>query len=114
MVLRHWIDRQPADQGVWLSALKHPHIARALGFIHRAPEEDWTIEKLADEVNMSRSAFAARFTDLIGEPPIAYFTRCRMQLAMKCLSDQSLSLDTIAQMAGSQSSYPFANTFKRL
>ncbi len=114
MVLRHWIDTQPADQGGWLSALKHPHIARALGFIHRAPEEDWTIEKLADEVNMSRSAFAARFTDLIGEPPIAYLTRWRMQLAMKWLTDESLSLDTIAQMAGYKSAYAFSKTFKRL
>jgi AraC family transcriptional regulator, alkane utilization regulator len=114
MVLRHWINTQPASQGGWLSALHDPQIARALGYIHRPPEEDWTIEKLADEINMSRSAFAARFTDLVGEPPISYLTRWRMQLAMKWLTDESLGLDAIAQMSGYQSAYAFSKTFKRL
>jgi AraC-like DNA-binding protein len=113
MVLRHWIAHHPDRQGGWLNALHDPQIALALGAIHRSPGTAWTVEKLASQCNMSRSAFAARFHELVGEPPLKYLTRWRMQLAMNRLNDNQLSLDTIARQIGYESTYAFGKAFKR-
>jgi hypothetical protein len=68
----------------WLRALVDPQIGRALSLIHERPEDDWTVESLASKVGMSRSAFAARFAQLVEEPPLTYLTRWRMQKASRC------------------------------
>jgi AraC-like DNA-binding protein len=55
--------------------------------MHQRPEEPWTVARLADEVGLSRSAFAARFAELVGEPPLGYLTRLRMQRASVLLRE---------------------------
>src|SRR6266851_4556510 len=70
--LRAWLKDQPAGSAGWLGALKDPSIGTALRLIHTAPERQWTVPALAAEVGMSRSPFAARFTALVGEPPMSY------------------------------------------
>jgi AraC-like DNA-binding protein len=114
MVVRYWIDHHAASEKGWLSALRDPQIASALGDIHRQPEHTWTVEKLAAGAHLSRSAFAARFTALVGEPPLAYLTRWRMQLAMAWLLDDTETLEAIARKVGYSSAYAFSKTFKRL
>jgi transcriptional regulator GlxA family with amidase domain len=69
----------------WLRALIDPQIGRALSVIHEKPEDDWTVESLAPKVGMSRSAFAARFAQLVEEQPPTYLTRWRMQKASRLL-----------------------------
>ena len=83
--IRSWIETDPAAQTGWLGALQDPQIGRAISLIHRDPARDWSVAALADELAMSRSAFAARFTELVDEPAMQYVTRWRMQVAVNSL-----------------------------
>ena len=80
--IRSWIATDPAARTGWLGALQDPQIGRAIALIHRDPARDWTLASLAGEVAMSRSAFAARFTELVGEPAMGYVARWRMHVAV--------------------------------
>ena len=84
--IRAWIETDAGARTGWLGALQRPAIGRALALIHRDPARDWTVAALADELAMSRSAFAARFTELVGEPAMQYVTRWRMQVALDALA----------------------------
>ena len=79
--IRSWMAKDPAAQTGWLGALQDRQIGRALALVHRDPSHPWTVESLASEVAMSRSAFAARFTSLVGEPAMHYVARWRMNVA---------------------------------
>ena len=70
--------------GGFLGALRDPSTAAALGAMHHRAEAPWTVASLAKEVGLSRSVFAARFTQLVGEPPLGYLTRLRMQKRRHC------------------------------
>ena len=70
--------QDPVAQTGWLGALRDRQIGRALTLIHRDPARPWSDACLAREVAMSRSAFAARFAELVGEPPMHYVARWRM------------------------------------
>ncbi len=80
--IRTWIETDPAAQTGWLGALADPQIGSAISLIHRDPAREWTLATLADELAMSRSAFAARFSELVGEPAMHYVTRWRMNVAL--------------------------------
>jgi AraC-like DNA-binding protein len=94
-------------------ALRDPQIGTAVHLIHTQPEEAWTVERLAAEVGYSRSAFAARFRELVGESPMAYVTRTRLALAATLLQRTSLSIAEVARRAGYSSQASFARAFKR-
>ena len=111
--MRVWMASQPAGQGGWLSALRDPHIGAALGLIHRAPERPWSVTALARAVAMSRSPFAARFTALVGEPPLAYITRWRMHLAARHFRSDRLSVSDVADRVGYTSAAALSKAFKR-
>ena len=85
--IRAWIEQEPAAQGGWLGALKDRQIGRALALVHRDPARDWALGSLAAEVGLSRSAFAARFTQLVGLPPMQYLGRWRMHVALARLQE---------------------------
>jgi AraC-like DNA-binding protein len=112
--IRSWIDTDPVAHTGWLGALRDPQIGRALAIIQRDPARVWTVAALADEVSMSRSAFAARFTDLVGEPPMQYVTRWRMQLAHTALRDEGATVAELAHRLGYRSEAAFARAFKRV
>ena len=100
--VRAWIQTDPAARTGWLGALQDRQIGRAITLIHRDPGRSWTLASLADEVAMSRSAFAARFNELVGEPPMAYVARWRMYLALDALrssTPRSASLRTSSATA---------------
>ncbi len=112
--IRAWLDAAPeADRG-WLRALRDGQIGRALAVIHRQPERDWSVAALAEQVGMSRSAFSARFTDLVGTAPMTYLTDWRMQVARSRLLDSTAPLATIAGDLGYQSDAAFHRAFKRV
>ena len=73
-----------------------------------------TVAALADQVPMSRSAFAARFTQLVGEPAMSYVTRWRMHLAAAALRDEGATVAALADRFGYQSEAAFARAFKRV
>ncbi|GLV60337.1 hypothetical protein KDH_71570 [Dictyobacter sp. S3.2.2.5] len=111
-VIRIWIDQQePASSG-WLAALGNPPIAAALGLLHQYPARAWTVEDLASEVALSRSAFSARFTQLVGEPPMRYLTRWRMHTATRMLKS-GITMETIASQLGYASEVAFRKAFRR-
>jgi AraC-like DNA-binding protein len=112
--LRAWIERDPAARQGWLGALRDRHVGRALALIHREPARDWTVDALADELAMSRSAFAARFTALVGEPAMQYVTRWRMHLALDELTGGDVTVAELADRLGYRSEAAFARAFKRV
>jgi AraC-like DNA-binding protein len=112
--IRTWIDTDPAAQTGWLGALQDKQIGRALALIHRQPEADWTVSSLAAEVAMSRSAFAARFTELVGQSPMRYLAQWRMQMAYTRLREEVVPLIELADRLGYQSEAAFSRAFKRV
>jgi AraC-like DNA-binding protein len=112
--IRSWIENDPAAQRGWLGALRDPQIGPAITLIHREPERDWTVAALAREVAMSRSAFAARFRELVGEPVMQYVTRWRMQVAHDALRADGASAAEVAARFGYRSEAAFSRAFKRV
>jgi len=111
--IRTWLKDQPQGSAGWLGALRDPAIGAALGLIHKAPERQWTVPKLAAQVGMSRSPFAARFSELVGQSPMFYLKAWRMELAARLLRDRTLSLSNIAERVGYESDAAFSRVFKR-
>lgn len=112
--IRTWIATDPAAHNGWLGALQDRQIGRAITLIHRKPSKAWTIASLASEVAMSRSTFAARFTELVGEPVMKYVTRWRMYVAMDVLKEQNISVAQVANQLGYRSEAAFSRAFKRV
>ena len=112
--IRSWIENDPAAQTGWLGALHDRQIGRAISMIHRDPAWAWTVASLAGEVAMSRSAFAARFTDLVGEPAMQYVTNWRMHVALNALQSEGATVAELAARLGYRSEAAFARAFKRV
>lgn len=110
--IRTWIAAQPQAPG-WLGALRDPQISHVLALMHAHPERLWQLESLAAEAAMSRSAFAERFRRLVGEPPLAYLTRWRMQTAHSLLRQSTVPLSEVATACGYGSEAAFHRAFRR-
>lgn len=103
---------QAADQGR-APALADPHIAEAVALIHSQPERAWRVAELAAQVGLSRSEFAARFRQLIGESPLRYVTRIRLAHAAALLRTSGAPLAQIAVRTGYATAFSFSKAFKR-
>jgi AraC-like DNA-binding protein len=112
-IVRGHLASLPVNGSGWLGALADAQIGAALGYIHQSPEQDWTVQSLASKVAMSRSAFASRFMRLVGEPPLSYVTRWRMQKAASMLRDGKQTLAEVAAGVGYDSEAAFSKAFKR-
>jgi AraC-like DNA-binding protein len=112
--IRAWMESDPAAQRGWLGALQDPQIGPAISSIHRDPARNWTVASLAQELAMSRSAFAARFTELVGEPVMSYVARWRMQVAVAALKDEGATVGQLADRLGYRSEAAFSRAFKRV
>lgn len=97
----------------WLAALRDHEVGQALALLHAQPHEPWTVASLAHRVALSRSAFAAKFVQLVGEPPLRYLTRLRLNAASGRLRSGNAKLSAIAPAVGYQSVAAFAKAFKR-
>lgn len=111
-ILRAYLARVPDDSAGFLGALRDPSTAAALGAMHHRSEAPWTVASLAEEVGLSRSAFAARFTQLVGEPPLSYLTRLRMQKASSLLREGA-TLAKASQLTGYASEASFSHAFRQ-
>lgn len=100
-------------RGGLLAGLADPKIAQALGLMHEGVARAWTVGELARAVAMSRSVFAARFADVVGEAPMAYLADWRMTLAKQALIAGAASMADIAEGAGYQSVSAFSTAFRR-
>ena len=111
--VRAWLTSMPPGQAGWLGALRDPQIGAALGLLHRQPSADWSLEGLAKKVGMSRSPFAARFTKLVGEPPLTYLAKWRLHLAADRLARGQESVKEVAARSGYESEAAFSKAFKK-
>ena len=111
--VRTWLRQQPPRAAGWLGALRDPSIGAALGLIHQAPEKRWTVPALSAAVGLSRSPFAAKFTALVGQPPMVYLKQWRLQLAATLLRQQTVALSSVAERVGFESTPAFSRAFTR-
>jgi AraC-like DNA-binding protein len=111
--LRAYVGSINSREVKWLGAVADVQIGRALRALHEKSGHPWTIESLAAAVNMSRSAFALRFKQLVGEAPMEYLTRCRLLRASRLLRESDLTLALIAGEIGYESEVAFSKAFKR-
>lgn len=111
-LLRAYIESLPEGSEGFLGALRDKHVAAALGMMHQSPEEPWTVGRLAGAVGLSRSGFAARFAVLVGETPLAYLTRLRMQRASTLLRNGT-PLAKVSRAAGYSSEASFSHAFRQ-
>jgi AraC-like DNA-binding protein len=110
--LRAWATRSDAQPG-WLTGAIDPVIGKAISAIHANPRQRWTVKRLAGESSLSRSAFAERFTQLVGQPPASYLTEIRLALATDLLRETSDPIRTIAAHVGYESDAAFSRVFQR-
>jgi AraC-like DNA-binding protein len=112
-VVRRYLESLPPDRNSWLGGLRDPYIGRALTALHESPARDWTLEVLAQEAALSRSAFAERFTQFVGQPPMQYLANWRMQLATNYLRSGTESVAAVANRVGYDSEAAFSRAFKK-
>jgi len=110
--VRSWVESGCApDQ--WLVSVRDPHIARAVAAMREAPGESWTVDRLARVARASRTVFAERFRELVGDSPNRYLTAVRMEHAMLLLRDRRLSVADVAARLGYSSDAAFSRAFRR-
>jgi len=110
--LRSYVDALSQTQTGWLAGLKDPLVARALALLHGQIARQWTMDDLSREVGLSRSGLAERFTRLIGDPPIRYLSRWRIQVAAHQLRHSEATIARIAEDVGYGSEAAFNRAFK--
>src|SRR5687768_6868241 len=113
-VIRRYLESLPAERTNWLSGLRDAYVGRALMALHANPSRDWTLEALAQEAALSRSAFAERFGQYVGQPPMQYLTNWRMQLATNYLRNGTESVASIGNRVGYESEAAFSRAFKKV
>ena len=111
--LRIHMQELPDDATGWLAGVRDPLVARAMQILHEAPYEEWSVETLAAAIGASRSSLASRFRAVMGEPPMHYLTRLRMQHAANRLTDRASNIERVAGEVGYKSSAAFQRAFKR-
>jgi len=111
--VRAHIEAIPTHDQSWVRAIKDPIIGRAIAAIHSNPGEPWSVQRLARDVAMSPSRFAARFAETLGDSPMAYVSKWRMNVACRQLSTTQQRVDKIAIDVGYESPAAFSRVFKK-
>jgi AraC-like DNA-binding protein len=112
-VLRHYAATLPTGHTGWFAAIQDPSIGRVLGLLHEKPDAPWSLERLASDAGMSRSTLHERFVQYLGQPPMQYLTRWRMQLAAGLLRGSRAKVVEVALRVGYESEAAFSRAFKR-
>ena len=111
--LRRYMAHLPPEQTGWLAGARDPVVGAALAVLHRDPCRPWTVPKLAAEVGTSRTVLTERFAHFLGEPPINYLSRWRLQLAARLLEGGHKTMLQVAMDVGYGSEAAFSRAFKR-
>jgi AraC-like DNA-binding protein len=111
--IRRYIETLPPAETGWLAGLRNPIVGQALAALHGEPREAWTVDRLARLVGLSRSVFAERFTEMVGQPPMQYLALWRMQLASRLLVEGG-HVAAVAGAVGYESEAAFSRAFKKL
>lgn len=111
--VRAELDRSGDDAPRWFAAGNDPVVGRALRLLEQQLDHPWTVTELAGQVGLSRAALARRFTDLLGEPPMAHLTRRRLAMAADLLADPATTVAQASRRVGYASPFTFSAAFKR-
>ncbi|WP_267242425.1 AraC family transcriptional regulator [Streptomyces sp. PR69] len=112
--LRAWFSRPDARAPAWYRALGDPVVGRALRLLQDDPAHPWTVASLAARCGVSRAGLARRFTELVGEPPMAYLTGWRLALAADLLRETDATVDAVAGKVGYSGAFALSAAFKRV
>ncbi|MET9480273.1 AraC family transcriptional regulator [Streptomyces sp. NPDC006638] len=113
-VLRAWFSRPGAEAPGWYRAMADPSVGNALRLLQSDPAQPWTVASLATACGVSRAGLARRFTDLVGEPPMAYLTGWRLALAADLLRGSDVTVEAVARKVGYSGSFALSTAFKRV
>jgi AraC-like DNA-binding protein len=113
LVRRHLQSIAIDDTG-WLAGLRDPVAGHALALLHNRPADPWSLHRLARTIGVSRTSLAERFSRLIGQPPMRYLARWRIQLACRLLADDAAKVSSVAYDIGYHSEAAFSRAFKTL
>jgi AraC-like DNA-binding protein len=113
-IIRRHLASLPPERTGWLAGLRDPFVGKALAALHARPARPWTIDALGHEAGLSRSALAERFTAMVGEPPIQYLARWRMQIAAGLLTNTCDGTAAVGARVGYASEAAFNRAFKKL
>ena len=113
-VLRRWAETPGAAPQGWLAGLRDGAVGRALAALHAEPARRWTLDALAADAALSRSALARRFADRVGVPPLRYLALWRMQLAARMLTEEATPVGEIGRRVGYEAEAAFSRGFKRI
>ena len=111
--MRRYMEQLPPEQTGWLAGARDAVVGAALTALHRKPCHPWTVAELAATAGASRSVLAERFTRFLGEPPLTYLARWRLQLAARLLQTTRKSILQLASDVGYKSQAAFNRAFKR-
>jgi AraC-like DNA-binding protein len=112
-LLRSWFGRPDSDPPAWYAAQGDAVIGPALRLMQHHPDHAWTVAKLANTAGVSRAAFARRFTELVGEPPMAFLTDWRLSLAADLLLEPDATVASVARRVGYATPFALSAAFKR-
>ena len=113
-VLRAWLARPGAEPPAWWRASSDLVVGPALRLLHEDPARSWTVAILARHVGVSRANLARRFTEVVGQPPIAYLASWRLALAADLLAQRDTTIGSVARRVGYGSPYALSAAFKRV
>jgi AraC-like DNA-binding protein len=111
---RRYLDGLPENAIGWLAGLRDRYVGKALALMHERPEHAWSVDDLAREVALSRSAFHERFVQYVGQPPMQYLANWRIQVGARLLRESSRNVAAIAQDVGYDSEAAFSRAFRRV
>lgn len=112
VAIRRWFELGCAATG-WLRDVQDPHVGRALEELHSDLGRGWSVEDLARSAAMSRSAFALRFRELLGQSPATYLAAARMDAAKALLARGDSTVTEVAHRLGYESDAGFSRAFRR-
>lgn len=112
-LLRTWFERSASEPPAWYAAQADPVVGSALRLLQHHPEHPWTVAALAARAGVSRAAFARRFTELVGEPPMAFLTGWRLTLAADLLLEPDATVAAVAHRVGYATPFALSTAFKR-
>jgi AraC-like DNA-binding protein len=111
--IRMWNENDPTAE-TFMTAVSDPKISRCLAAFHAVPSKHWSVDDLAREAGMSRTAFNEKFTGLTGHTPMNYVTLWRIQKAQRLLLENESAIEWIAHEVGYESTAAFSRTFKKI
>jgi AraC-like DNA-binding protein len=111
--IRAYASSPAAPPKGWLSAMSDKHLSKAIEAMHSGLDRSWSVESLARQARMSRSAFALKFKTVLGQTPLEYLTQWRMYKAGAMIRSNTTSFSEVASAVGYESESSFSRVFRR-